>query len=537
MFRLPPELLVEIFVAACEGSTHSCINRSSDIYPGFTLSFVCSRWREIVIDTPRLWSKMEIIVMNKEDLSPRKIDRIQRFVDFHWERMGSTVPLDFVLHIPSPNSAEFCHPERWTSSSLRQHITPILQRFYVEAHRWRTVSISAFEHQLRLENTKLPQSLPMAENVELCSLYSRQGCSLLEGLSSRIRTLTLSGEWMINENFSKTSFPFLQSLSLQGVIHDSYILHLSPLRLASSLTTVNLCDFCNFQSLSSQERIITCHAKALKITPTCYGDIESTNRALHDLLDKLHLPHIIQLIFSYKMERRSHTSIRSFRFPTQAFFSLLDNRSNPQMITHLVIERFAMETSTLLGIIRKLPFLTHLSVDERCDPCDIRFGHSFPILSSVIFDSLSWSSPLLDPITGQNLKQTTPHPHPQPTSSTCSCSQQIILPRLTEVRFVFHRSWFRHADRKDVWDMLDSRLEVSNPLMCSLSSQAHDPDLLLDGQTSNFNPLKRVEILVPDGSITDRDVERVSKLRMMGLCVSLEEYKPRVVTLGYIPHY
>ncbi|KAK7458813.1 hypothetical protein VKT23_009821 [Stygiomarasmius scandens] len=507
IFRLPPELLAQIFLAVCERELHSCINHSdkgSEPYPGFTLSYVCSYWHKIALGTFRLWSKMEIVIMDKEDVSPRTIELINRFVDFHWKRMANA-PLDFILHIPSPCSVEFSHPERMSSTSLRKHITPILQRFYAEAHRWRNVSISAFEHQFYSEGTRLPPKLAVAENLELFSLYCRRGCPLPEGLPFGLRSLTLSGEWVIDKDLSRTTFPCLDSLTLRGAIHDSYLLHLSPLWLASSRTAVTLSDFCNIRSLPAHKHI-ACLAGTLTLAPTFYGDTESTNGALSDLLEKLTLPNVTQLAFSYGPERKSPTSMytRSFRFPTQIFLNLLE-RSNCQAISHLTIERYSMDTSGFLDILQKLPFLTYLSVDERCGPCDTR--DSYPILSPVVFNSLCWPSPPVDLIKRQEI-------------AFWANSYSELLPRLTEVRFVFHRSWSKFSDRSDVWEMLESRrpgaADGANELTCS----------------KLCSPLKKIEILVPDGSLENRDYERLANLRMMGMRISLEEYRPRVVTIG-----
>ncbi|KAF5332396.1 hypothetical protein D9758_017374 [Tetrapyrgos nigripes] len=60
--RLPVELLTHIFVAVCDGhpiAFAARVPKKIERLP-FTLASVCSSWRQIVIDIPRLWSNLQI---------------------------------------------------------------------------------------------------------------------------------------------------------------------------------------------------------------------------------------------------------------------------------------------------------------------------------------------------------------------------------------------------------------------------------------------------------------------------------------------
>ncbi|KAF5331767.1 hypothetical protein D9758_016629 [Tetrapyrgos nigripes] len=62
--QLPVELLTRIFVAVCDGhpitfAAHARMERFGCL--PFTLASVCSGWRQIVIDIPRLWSNLKLL--------------------------------------------------------------------------------------------------------------------------------------------------------------------------------------------------------------------------------------------------------------------------------------------------------------------------------------------------------------------------------------------------------------------------------------------------------------------------------------------
>ncbi|KAL0067213.1 hypothetical protein AAF712_005783 [Marasmius tenuissimus] len=60
--RIPPEIMTEIFKFCCSHSTlepHTLSNpRLPSFPPPMTISSVCGRWRELVLDTPALWASL-----------------------------------------------------------------------------------------------------------------------------------------------------------------------------------------------------------------------------------------------------------------------------------------------------------------------------------------------------------------------------------------------------------------------------------------------------------------------------------------------
>jgi len=97
---LPTEILVSFFQLASDADAEDDINLKSNklaasprpLPCAIALSHVCSRWRTIVLDTPRLWSRVKITVRHVAPFS----DRQRAFIEM-WASRSQSAPLD--IHV------------------------------------------------------------------------------------------------------------------------------------------------------------------------------------------------------------------------------------------------------------------------------------------------------------------------------------------------------------------------------------------------------------------------------------------------------
>ncbi|KAI3604012.1 hypothetical protein WG66_000794 [Moniliophthora roreri] len=136
--RIPAEVLAQIFTFCCEKNTLKPIFVNSgiarrrrriwvDITPAVDLSRVCSRWREVTLSTPRLWSSIGVDF--DENGWKGDGDRLMRMVQLFIARSKSS-PLDLQV--------DFSHPDR---DDIAPEFVPALQCLIDTCSRWSTLSL------------------------------------------------------------------------------------------------------------------------------------------------------------------------------------------------------------------------------------------------------------------------------------------------------------------------------------------------------------------------------------------------------------
>jgi len=142
---LPPELLSNIFLF---------YNHTSNTSPtsfSWTVAHVCSRWRQIAFNTPKLWSTIILDVSSLHVIKHRLDNRLQ-FLDTCLA-LSKTVPIDFIVCLPFP----------W----LQHTVVPeaVLGRLCLHTWRWRRAFffssmdvLTPWAHMIRC-NTPILQSL------------------------------------------------------------------------------------------------------------------------------------------------------------------------------------------------------------------------------------------------------------------------------------------------------------------------------------------------------------------------------------------
>jgi len=93
---LPSELLVEAFLWCCVNGN----NPTTERHPAFMLSHVCSRWRNLALSTPKLWSRLGLHLSTGKDGSVKRLLSMCYFTELFLERSGE-MPLDIALEVLS----------------------------------------------------------------------------------------------------------------------------------------------------------------------------------------------------------------------------------------------------------------------------------------------------------------------------------------------------------------------------------------------------------------------------------------------------
>jgi hypothetical protein len=156
---LPPEILDYIFFLSCDISLPTRFYSVEDYRAGillpdstpatqfsiFTLSHVCTRWQEVSLNNPNLWSRITVLGRLK-DLNEAKINSYLSLIQLHLERSRQQ-PLDLVIEFSdSFAESQDDEPLQLPESLYKQahDFLPVYKLFFAEAHRWQNVHICVY---------------------------------------------------------------------------------------------------------------------------------------------------------------------------------------------------------------------------------------------------------------------------------------------------------------------------------------------------------------------------------------------------------
>lgn len=177
--RLPPEMLVQVF------NWHR-----GDSVPRRALSLVCRKWRNILLDSPILWSHLEARVVSKREMDTEK-DRLRR-----WIELSRSVLLDIVLEAPR-------------SHLVLGHGCDLFELIAnTGVDRWRTLKLIYSGHPF----------IGLAQSFNHVSTNGRS-------ISLRALSLIYVGYGLANDPFSQISRLIIESKPL---IQDVYVLGSIP---------------------------------------------------------------------------------------------------------------------------------------------------------------------------------------------------------------------------------------------------------------------------------------------------------------------
>uniref|UniRef100_A0A0W0FT79 F-box domain-containing protein n=1 Tax=Moniliophthora roreri TaxID=221103 RepID=A0A0W0FT79_MONRR len=214
--RMPTEMLSSIFAFCCEKNELSSPRR----LPVMSLSMVCARWRDIVLSTPWLWSKLDIDIECPYP-SKNKILSMTQITQLFMQR-SQNAPLTWSL-------------DHYHIAPLLPVLRPLLQN----SERWRSINLCVDDDLFdEPAFTSISGRIPMLERLKLYAsddILHRQldmfavapalsmvDCTpiYLHNMAlpwSQIRNLTLRNSYTPESLFVLSQCPNLEELELDRI--------------------------------------------------------------------------------------------------------------------------------------------------------------------------------------------------------------------------------------------------------------------------------------------------------------------------------
>ncbi|KAK7451273.1 hypothetical protein VKT23_012613 [Stygiomarasmius scandens] len=400
---LPLELLDYIFYIYCGisfpigfqtlGLTWELSQVPESTFPALILTHVCSRWRDIALSNPSLWSRIELREP-LDDTADKIISSLQHLVELYLTRSRQS-PLDLVIEFTNyifqyTEVVEL--PKEKYDVCLR--LLSIYNLFFTEAHRWRNaylcLPLRFFEPNWSLDNW--PKHFPVLEELAV-HIFGDEAIfrtrSSMEILSApKLHTLTHTGHGIeimsctrkalskngpndasAGSSIRSPSFDSLRSFTF------SQILYKENLCLACPLTKMTLRKIGGFANPRSGT---VCLAKNLVILAQAENVIWSLPRTFHCMT----CPNLVALLLEIPITRcptrflvqRDHNSdlplfakpiSRRDQYDTrdEEFANFL-SRSSAANITHFSIINFRVKDEYLVSVLLQLPSLSHLALAD-----------------------------------------------------------------------------------------------------------------------------------------------------------------------------
>ncbi|KAK7456502.1 hypothetical protein VKT23_010753 [Stygiomarasmius scandens] len=466
---LPSELLMEVFLWCCVSGN----NPTTERHPTFVLSHVCSRWRNIALSTPKLWSRLGLHLSTGKDGSVKRLLSMCYFTELFLERSGET-PLDVALEVPSRHVDAALEWDFEIGHMDFRPVDKIVKLFYNQSHRWRTASLSAFGPYFE-DFLPWPRELPILETLQLDAIWLEDDDDYTYAVLKRIEaprltSLTLLGDWGPPEEDDEKDPTDFFDCSLLETLVNAYDLsyNLNVLSMAKPSNTVILKNFVT-QTMSNPI-IVICRAKTLIIEPIFNSEACTT---LADVVATFELPNVCEVHFGRARDYPLYDTqsvideLAMMKFPVLEFCDLLSG-SSASTITHFSLHHYIIDADDLIQILWELPSLTHFSFDER--PGDT----GLPSVLSYLKYSMKANEFFF------------------------RMAELALTPRLVDLSLAFNPC-LPFPGGHPILDMVESRWNRS---VCSEKERVH---------------LTRVRLLVPLGKLDATDYGRIQRLGNEGL--------------------
>ncbi|KAF5343093.1 hypothetical protein D9758_016024 [Tetrapyrgos nigripes] len=371
MHQLPAELLEEVFSNCCDlsrptnfrgasgnhvqDSRAATLNGMNEL-SALAVSHVCTRWREILLFSPKLWSRVEIHG-RLEDLTDTQVLSTLSLTKLYLER-SKQLPLDIVIEFLDTFPMD--HEPICISDSQYEKaraLLPMYKLFFAEAHRWRNVSISVYCELFGRrfwDDSPWPDKFPILQHLTIHVYGDGDDGSVGFQTSLRILEAPLL-QTLIHVGHDVTIFTEDDAGPLQSLCTASFTgcLHEPTLLLAGPLTDLTL-DNINGFTYPGGHTTTSCLAKAVHIIVMERHE----NWIVSGIFDYLSLSNLTKFSLDAVVLTGSLVA-----FPCDEFMSLL-NRSSRLSVTQLSLISVFMPDRELHSILSLLPSLTHLAVGE-----------------------------------------------------------------------------------------------------------------------------------------------------------------------------
>ncbi|KAF8874431.1 hypothetical protein BD779DRAFT_1566770 [Infundibulicybe gibba] len=168
--RFPPELLAEIFMEVVKRELEPPKPEEELLYsPALILTHICSQWRRVAVETPRLWSEIRINLKHKPEWLLPSLKR-----DMTWSKQA---PLRLTITYESK-------PETWDQ---------VLGIIVPQAHRWEYIGLCLTGRDFQVGLAPIKGHLHSLRALHLL-FYYRERCTLdVYEYAPHLTTLTLEG--------------------------------------------------------------------------------------------------------------------------------------------------------------------------------------------------------------------------------------------------------------------------------------------------------------------------------------------------------
>ncbi|KAF9075312.1 hypothetical protein BDP27DRAFT_1315869 [Rhodocollybia butyracea] len=334
--KLPNEILSRIFQHVCENNSLRGYNAHTlpIHFSAMTISFVCSRWRDLALSSPRLWAHLTIGVCTRD--AAREL----RLINILTRLLKRSSPLKLSLNIDCND----CY--------LREGTLPFLDLLLQHAHRWETFTFHAL-YPLTLYQMPSGLHFPSLVELNIRTFESPLGGPLpdLNLFEHAPRLCTLA---TTEAPPPKAPFNKLESLHLQRMNID----------LASPPVLANILH--NYPSLKSL---------SLEPDPFEEGDFEElrdptvqgTWRNITCLvIEAFWQPWLLNMAFSsFSFPSLNELVVKSkcpTTWPVDAFKSFVTTSSC--MITTFTLRGFTVSDVDLIATLQVMPSLSYLEIDD-----------------------------------------------------------------------------------------------------------------------------------------------------------------------------
>ncbi|KAK7001449.1 hypothetical protein R3P38DRAFT_3049181, partial [Favolaschia claudopus] len=354
--RMPPDILSEIFIA-CLPTHRNCVMSATE--PPVLLGRVCSSWRALSMETPRLWSSLHVVEVNQQfkgygDISDKLTLRVETMK--MWLMRSGQCPLSISLQGQFYRSPNYTPPltTAIADEPVRDEENPInlfLAELIQFASRWRRVGFVLTSDALHALGHLTVEDVPLLEDFSV-SVTDRVGLVPTDGPSDfRWADLELlksplltrfsgSGRDFDNLRPIPLRWGVLRELSIGGPAWESGLDDERMLELLSMCPQLRSCKLVVNVSPDPLEHPLV----ELPCLHTLHMDSISVSSSV---LDKLSFPKLHTLVFRGDNKR------------LPAFVSSCSR------LASLTVEATSFDTSAVEETLRALPSTTrHVSLHE-----------------------------------------------------------------------------------------------------------------------------------------------------------------------------